>query len=377
MKPTVKIVDPHADYMEQHEAIKTAIINVAESGWYLVGKELDSFETAFAQWSGNDHAIGVANGTDALELSLRALGIGQGDAVLTVSHTAVATATAIVRCGATPVFVDIDPATYTLAPEHLRQVIEQWQQNETLPLKAIIPVHLYGHPADMPAIMAIAREFQLSIIEDCAQAHGAKLSGQTVGTFGDLAAYSFYPTKNLGAMGDAGAVTTSNKTLAQKVKHLREYGWEQRYVSSLHGGINSRMDEMQAAILRIKLDALKDKTQRRQAIASQYNEQLGQLPGITVPKASTEAEHVYHLYVVQVDHREDLRSKLAEQGIGTGLHYPMPVHLQSAFTAYLPAWLKLPVTEAIMPRILSLPMYPQLPVKQMQYVIDTLKSLVN
>lgn len=370
MQTSVKIVDPHAAYLDNQTEIDAAIERVVHSGWYLVGKELATFEEAFARWCGTGHAIGVANGTDALELALRALGVGQGDAVLTVSHTAVATATAIVRCGAVPVFVDIDAQSYTMCPIHLQHVIDHWQKNHNTPIKAIVPVHLYGQSADMPAIMAIARQHGLYVVEDCAQAHGARCNGQMVGTFGDLAALSFYPTKNLGAMGDAGAVITSDVTLAQKVRCLREYGWEKRYVSSLAGGINSRMDEMQAAILDVKLNHLSADNRRRRDIAALYHRELGKLPTVMIPRLAPNNEHVYHLYVIQVENRENLREKLAQCNIATGLHYPLPVHLQPAFMSFVPDWLKLPITELIMPRILSLPMYPQLPHEQVMRVCE-------
>ena len=245
------------------------------------------------------------------------------------------------------------------------------------PLKAIVPVHLYGQPADMPAIMDIAAKYDLPVVEDCAQAHGAKIAGKQVGTFGSLASFSFYPTKNLGAMGDAGAVITNDSTLGAKIRALREYGWQQRHLSSLDGGINSRMDEIQAAILSVKLNHLHKDNQRRQKLANLYNQQLGKLKQVTLPHVADNVHHVYHLYVVQVDNRDELRQKLSDQKIGTGIHYPMPVHQQSAFKKYLPHWDKLPVTDAMASRILSLPMYPQLSEEHAARVIDAVAAHVG
>ena len=269
--PMIPQTDPRASYLEHKAEIDTAIQRVLDSGWYILGKEVDAFERAFAAYVGITHAIGVANGTDALELALRACGIGPGDLVFTVSHTAVATVAAIELVGATPVLVDIDPATYTLDPNCLEAALAHPPAGRP---KAVIPVHLYGQPADMPAILELVRRYDLYIIEDCAQSHGAKLAGRMTGSWGDIAAFSFYPTKNLGALGDGGMVVTKDHDLAEKVQLLRQYGWKKRYVSEYPGG-NSRLDELQAAILHSKLPYLDLENHRRREIASQYSELLG------------------------------------------------------------------------------------------------------
>lgn len=378
MSDPIKIIDLHAGYLAVKDELDAAVQRVVNSGWYLLGKELSSFESSFAQWCGQSHCIGVANGTDALELSLRALGIGAGDAVLTVSHTAVATAAAIVRAGATPVFVDIDPKHYTMCPEKLQQAIESHAARGEGQLKAVIPVHLYGQPADIAAISDIARAHDLAIIEDCAQAHGAKIGDKKVGSFGDLACFSFYPTKNLGAMGDAGAVVTGDDELARRVRCLREYGWEERYVSSIPGGINSRLDEIQAAVLLVKLGVLDAENASRQSIAQQYGAGLGSVDTIRLPAVRPSVSHVYHLYVVQVENREAVRAKLQQDfSIGTGIHYPKPVHQQPAYERYVQPWTDLSHTDAMTPRIMSLPMYPQLEAGQVHRVIKALATCVG
>lgn len=356
----VPFIDLTAEYLALKAEIDTAVARVLAGGWYILGQEVAAFEAEFAAYCGVNHAVGVASGTDALLLALRALEIGLGDEVITVSHTAVATVTAVALSGATPVLVDVEPDTYTLDAAQLTQAI-------TPRTRAIIPVHLYGQPANLDAILAVARQHGLYVIEDCAQAHGALYKGQRVGSFGHLAAFSFYPTKNLGAVGDGGAVTTQDGDLAQRLRWLRQYGWQERYISTLEG-YNSRLDELQAAVLRVKLRFLDASNAQRRAWADAYRQQLAGLP-LVLPQERPYTEHVYHLFVVQVENRNGLQSFLQEQGIGTAVHYPAPVHLQPAY-AHLRA--SLPVTERLAGQILSLPLYPHLPANQLHQVCQTI-----
>ncbi len=340
--------NPKAQYLAYRSGIDAAIRRVLDSGWYILGKEVEAFEAEFAAWQGAAHCIGVGNGTDALVLALRGLGIGPGDEVITVSQTAVATVSAVEFAGATPVLADIDPATFTLDPGSLRAAI-------TARTRAVVPVHLYGQPADMPAIMAIAEEHGLKVVEDCAQAHGARLGGRKVGTFGHAACFSFYPTKNLGALGDGGAVTTDDAELAARLRLLHQYGWKERFISEI-GGWNSRLDELQAAVLRVRLEGLDRDNARRRAIAAAYNEGLAGL-GLALPVAREGGEHVYHLYVLRAPGRDALLAGLRQRGVGAALHYPQAVHQQPA---YRRLGAVLPETERAVGGILSLPMYPEL-----------------
>lgn len=342
--------------------LEEAALRVLHSGWYILGPELEAFEAGFAAWHGTEHAVGVANGTDAIELALRALGIGPGDEVITVSHTAVATVCAVERAGATPVLVDVDEATFTMDPAAAAAAV-------TPRTRAIVPVHLYGQPADMGALVALASRHGLALVEDCAQAHGARLGGRLVGTFGHLAAFSFYPTKNLGALGDAGAVITGDAGLAEKLRRLRHYGQTVRYRHE-ERGVNSRLDEMQAALLRAKLAHLAAHTGARRRLAGRYG---AGLEGVIPPAVRPGAEHVFHLYVVRHPRRDALMAALSEQGIGTLIHYPIPVHRQAAYAdlGYAPG--TLPVTERIAGEILSLPLY----IGLTEQNVDTIVEAVN
>jgi dTDP-4-amino-4,6-dideoxygalactose transaminase len=373
--PPIPQNDPKAAYLAQREAIDVAIANVLDSGWYILGKEVTEFEAEFAGAVGSRHGIGVGNGTDALGLALRALGIGPGRTVATVSHTAVATVAAIEMVGARPVLLDIDADTYTMDPTELERVLTHPPQGERI--AAIIPVHLYGQPADLAAIAALARHHGVPLIEDCAQSHGARFEGRLAGNFGALACYSFYPTKNLGALGDGGMVTTSDAGLAAELRALREYGWRgQRYVSE-RSGVNSRLDELQAAILRVKLTALAADNARRRAIAARYDAGLAGLP-IQPPGRDPRAEHVFHQYVVRATRRDELRARLQDSGIGTNIHYPVPVHLQPAYRGRLaigPSGMAR--TERAASEIVSLPMYPQLTEAQVDRVGAALRSALD
>ena len=367
----IPVVDLRAEYTAVKDEIDAAVQRVLESGWYILGKEVAAFEEEFAAWCGVSGAVGVGNGTDALHIALRACGVGPGDEVITVAHTAVATAAAIALTGATPVFVDIEPATYTLAPARLAAAI-------TPRTKAIIPVHLYGHPADLGGILSIARGAGLRVIEDCAQAHGAEWQGKRVGSFGDLACYSFYPTKNLGALGDGGAIAGNDPALLERARLLREYGWQphNRYISEIEG-MNSRLDEMQAAILRVKLAHLDGWNDHRRRLAEVY---AAHLPASVIqPVERPGCRHVYHLYVVRSADRDALREKLRAAGVGTGIHYPVPVHRQAAYghpstgSGHRLPPVSLPATEQAAAEILSLPMHSTLTEAQIEQVCATIQ----
>lgn len=359
--------DLRARYLAHQKEIDEAVQRVLAGGWYILGREVQAFEAEFAAYCGAAGCVGVNSGTDALHLALRACGVGPGDEVVTVAHTAVATVAAIRMTGATPVLVDIDPQTYTMSPTALAEAL-------TPATRAVIPVHLYGHPADMDAICAIAKE--CFIIEDCAQAHGAQYKGRPVGSFGDLACYSFYPTKNLGAMGDGGAVTGNDPELLEKVRLLREYGWTShaRYISQIEG-LNSRLDELQAAILRVHLRHLDEENARRRRLAALYNELLPD--ALQKPTERPDCRHVYHLYVVQHPERDRLRSRLADEGVGAAIHYPAPVHLQPAYQNGAVRSHPLPITERAAREVLSLPMHPMLSEMQIRQVVEAVCAALD
>jgi dTDP-4-amino-4,6-dideoxygalactose transaminase len=362
--------DPRAAYREHRSEIEAAIAGALEGGAYILGREVEAFEAAFADLLGVAHAIGVASGTDAIELALRACGIGPGDLVFTVSHTAVATVAAIERAGATPVLVDVEPGTYTMAPCELARVLQTPPPGRPA---AVLPVHIYGQPADLWALAEIARAHGLRLIEDCAQSHGALYGSRPTGSFGDVACFSFYPTKNLAALGDAGMVVTNDAALAEGMRELREYGWRERFVSA-RPGINSRLDAIQAAILRVRLDFLGTDNARRQAIAERYDQSFGGLP-LAVPARRPGTTHVFHQYVIRLAERDQLRAHLRAAGIGTGVHYPVPVHRQPAYSGRLASGPSgLGVTARAAPQILSLPIYPQLPDNAVDQVIGAVRS---
>jgi dTDP-3-amino-3,4,6-trideoxy-alpha-D-glucose transaminase len=344
--------------------IDAAALRVLHSGWYILGAEVSAFEAAFAAYHGVDYAVGLASGTDAIELALRAAGVGPGDEVITVALTAVPTICAIERAGAIPVLVDVEEKTYTMDPAAARAAI-------TPRTRAILPVHLYGQPADMATLSAITREKGLLLIEDCAQAHGARLNGELVGTFGDLAAFSFYPTKNLGAVGDGGAVITNDAGYAEKLRRLRNYGQVSRYAHETRG-VNSRLDELQAAVLRVKLPHLDDQNATRRRLAQRYDATFADQPAIIAPRVRDGAEPVYHLYVIRAAERDALMQRLGEQGVPTLIHYPVPVHLQAAYADLGYRRGDLTVTERICGEILSLPMHAGLRPDQVEMVAKTL-----
>ena len=359
----VHFSDPKAQYLSHKSEIEKAISETLESGWYILGQQTKLFEQEFAQYIGVRHAVGVGSGTEALHIALKACGIGPGDEVLTVSHTAVATVSAIELSGADAVMVDIEDDCYSMDASKIESLI-------TSRTKAIVPVHIYGQPADLNGILAVARKHQLKVIEDCAQAHGALYEGNRVGSLGDISCFSFYPTKNLGAIGDGGAVVTNDPALAEKVRLLREYGWAERYISHIPGW-NSRLDELQSAILRVKLKTLDDDNARRAKIADTYDQQL-KGTRLIVPARREKTSHVFHLYVIRSRNREKLRQHLTEKEIGTGIHYPVPVHLQKAYRGRLKGADSLPVTENVYGEILSLPMYPELSAKDQAITVEAL-----
>jgi len=361
----IQCSNPLAQYQAHKAEIDAAVLDVLERGWYILGEQVKTFETEFAAYIGVAHGIGVGSGTEALHLALAACGIGHGDEVVTVSHTAVATIAAIELAGATPVLVDIEPDYYTLDPSGLEKAISPHT-------KAIIPVHLYGQPADLSPILEIARRQGLWVIEDCAQAHGAMYKGKRVGAWGDIACFSFYPTKNLGALGDGGMVVTDDAALAERARLLREYGWASRYVSHIVGW-NSRLDEVQAAVLRVKLRYLDADNTRRAQLAAAYDDVLSGC-GLGIPKRRPESTHVYHLYVVRSSERDEFQTFLKGRNIGALIHYPVPVHLQPAYRGRLRGSDNLPETERAAREVLSLPMYPELGESELDAVVATVQS---
>jgi dTDP-4-amino-4,6-dideoxygalactose transaminase len=357
--------NPSAQYQAHKAEIDTAIQRVLDKGWYILGEETRAFEAEFAAYIGVAHGIGVGNGTDALHVALAACGIGPGDEVITVSHTAVATVVAIELCGATPVLVDIEPDYFTLDPVKLEAAISPRT-------KAIIPVHLYGQPADLAPILEIAQRHGLRIIEDCAQAHGALYHGQRVGAWGDIACFSFYPTKNLGALGDGGMLVTNDPALAERARLLREYGWAERHTSQISGW-NSRLDEIQAAVLRVKLRHLDKDNGKRARLAAVYDESLANT-SLVLPRQRSKTTHIRHLYVVRSSKREKLQTFLKKHGIGVLVHYPVPVHLQPAYRQLVRTGADLKETERAAGEVLSLPMYPELSEKEIQRVSELIRS---
>ncbi len=367
--PPIPPADPRANYLAHRMAIDAAIARVLDGGRYILGPEVEAFERAFASYLGASHAVGVASGTDALVLALQALGVGAGDWVATVSHTAVATVAAIELAGAKPLLVDIEPAAMTLDPGSLARAFASSPGR----IAAVIPVHLYGQAADLDAILDLARQHGARIVEDCAQAHGARLHGKRLGTFGDIAAFSFYPTKNLGALGDGGAVVTNDPALAARVRELREYGWRKRYVSAVPG-TNSRLDSLQAAVLGAKLASLDAENRARQDLALLYDSRLAGT-ALALPARRQDADHVFHQYVVRHAARDLVRERLAAAGVGTLVHYPVPVHLQEAYRARVaiaPGGLR--ESERAASTVTSLPIFPELGLARAEIVASALAA---
>ncbi len=362
----IPLVDLKAQYHPLKDDILERIAEILDSMHLFLGPNVQALEQEFATYSEVAHAIGVSEGTTALQLSLMACGVNAGDEVITVSHTFIATTEAIALVGAKPIFVDIDPDTYTMDVGQIESAI-------TSRTRAIIPVHLYGQPADMDSIMDIAERHRLWVIEDACQAHGAHYKERRTGGLGHMAAYSFYFSKNLGAYGEAGMVTTNDDELAEKLKMLRDHGSRQRYHHEVIG-LNGRLDEIQAAVLRVKLPHLDNWNERRRTNAAHYNELFQDIEGVYLPQTADYARHVFHLYVVRVVRRDRLFRYLKEQGVGVGIHYPVPCHLQSAFQSFRMNQNGLPVTEQVAGEIISLPMYPELAEEQRVYVASAIRK---
>ncbi len=371
MSTSVPQNDLQAGYQAQKQLIDAAIARVLDSGSYILGKEVKAFEQAFADYIGVEAGIGVASGTDAVEIALRACEIGTGDLVFSVSHTAVGTITGIERSGANATLVDVDQDTYTMCPQRLEDRIRSSIKTADGRPAAIVAVHLYGQMSDMPAILDVAQRFDLRVVEDCAQAHGALIDGRPAGSWGDAAAFSFYPTKNLGAMGDGGMVVTTDSTVAKRAQEIRQYGWQQWHVSN-RSGFNSRLDELQAAILNVRLSSLDENNDRRRRVADRYDHALSE-NGAAIPLTRQGATHVYHQYVMMDDRRDVMRRFLQDRGITTSIHYPQPVHQQPAYSKRLIGFTELQVTEQIAERAVSLPMYPQLTSDQVESVTEAIR----
>ena len=363
----IPLVDLRAQFQSIKPKIMTEIETVLESMQLFLGPQSQAFENEFAQYCGTKYGVGLSSGTDALALALRACDVGQGDEVITVANTFIATVEAIASVGAIPVFVDIDPDTYTMDWRQLGQVL-------TPQTRAIIPVHLYGHPVDMQLVLDFAQQHGLRVIEDASQAHGATYKGQRVGGIGDIGCFSFYFSKNLGAYGEAGACVTNDFNLAESIRKYRDHGSLIRYQHETLG-MNARLDEIQAAVLRVKLPYLEQWIAARQTHAKFYTEQLQELVQ-AIPIVRPWATHVYYVYVIQVQERDQFRTSLEQEGIATGIHYPTPIHLQPACSHYGYVRGMLPVTEAVTSHIVSLPMYAELTTEQIQKVVNAVKTSI-
>ena len=361
----VPFVDLRTQYLSIKAEIDAAVLNVFDSTQFVLGKEVAAIEELFAAYTQTRYVMGVNTGTSALHLSLLAAGIGKGDEVITTPFTFIATVSAIDYTGATPVFVDIDPVSFTIDPAKIEAAI-------TPRTKAILPVHLYGQPADMDPIIEIAKRHGLVVIEDAAQAHGAEYKGRRVGSIGDLGCFSFYPGKNLGAYGEGGAVTTNNPEFARTIRMLRDWGAERRYYHDLKG-YNYRLEGVQGAVLKVKMKYIEGWTEARRTVAARYDAALAD-SGIPTPHAAPDRRHVYHIYAIRDAQRDALQTYLQNQGVSTGIHYPIPVHLQGAFAELGHKDGDFPHSEAAAREVLSLPMYPELPPDQQEIVIAALKA---
>jgi dTDP-4-amino-4,6-dideoxygalactose transaminase len=364
----IPFVDLHAQYRSIASDVTGAMMRVVERGDYILGDDVRLFEQDFAKYIGTSEAIAVGSGLDALELALRAYGIGSGDEVITAANTFIATVLAIMATSARPILVDVNRETYNIDPVAIESAI-------TPRTKAIMPVHLYGQPADMQPILEIARKHGLVVVEDAAQAHGARYDGRRAGALGHAAGFSFYPAKNLGAYGDGGMVVTDDAAAAEKIRRFRNYGQRVKYEHP-EIGTNSRLDTIQAAVLRVKLPHLDRWNAARGEHAASYNALLAGT-SIVLPKTAQKCTHVYHVYVIQLDRREEVQKALTAQGIGTGIHYPIPIHLQEACASLGYRKGDFPVTESAASRILSLPMYPEMTTEQCEFVADELLQAIS
>lgn len=361
---------PFLNFEPMHKLIRSEIMqsfqDVYDANWFVMGKKLEAFEKEYAAFNDTKFSIGVSNGLDALHLALKALNVTKGDEVIVPSNTYIATALAASYVGATPVFVEPDPNTYNINPANIEAAI-------TSKTKVIMPVHLYGQACDMDAIMTIAKKHNLFVVEDNAQAHGATFNGKITGSFGNANGTSFYPGKNLGALGDAGAVTTNDETIAKKIAMLRNYGSEKKYHNE-EIGFNMRLDEVQAGFLSVKLKHLNEWTKQRKEIAKQYNEALKNVSDLVLPSVHANATHVYHLYVIKTKNRDGLQKHLSENGIGTLIHYPIPPHLQKAYQSLGFKKGSFPIAEELADNCLSLPIWPGMTLDQVNTVAENIKK---
>lgn len=363
----VPMVDLKAQYARIRAEVDAAVLGVLASTQFIKGEECVRFEEEFAAFCGVSHAVGVANGTDALTVALRAYGIGPGDEVVTVANTFIATGEAILLNGARPVFIDVDPATYTMDPQRLEEAI-------TPRTKLVLPVHLYGHPADMDAILEIAARHGLPVLEDAAQAHGAEVRGKRAGALGHAGSFSFYPGKNLGAYGDAGALVTNDAAFADKLRRIANHGGGTNKYDNVMVGTNSRLDTLQAAVLRIKLRQLELWNAERRERAAAYSEALRDLPGVVLPGERSGARSAWHLYTIRVPERDRLQAHLTAQKIATAVHYPRPIHLQPAMAAAGGKPGDLPVSEQLSREVICLPLYPELPMATLERIAAEVRA---
>lgn len=362
----IPLNDLKRQYSSIAAEIDVALARVTVSGWYILGPEVDAFEHEFAAYCQAAHCVGVANGTEALEIALHTLEIGPGDEVITAANAGMYSTTAIRAVGARPVFAEIDPHTLTINPHALPGLISP-------NTRAVIATHLYGRMADLPAIQNFTRQHSLALIEDCAQAHGARLEGKPAGSWGDLSCFSFYPTKNLGAMGDGGAILTSDRQLAGRARRLRQYGWDRKYHNLLPGGRNSRLDEIQAAVLRVKLPHLDAWNQERRRVASLYQAGLAG-SDLRLPEPDRQGEMIYHLYVVRTSQRERLQERLRQDRVACDVHYPLPDHLQPTCADLGGKPGQLPLTEQAASQVLSLPCFAELTTVEVQEVCQVIRQ---
>ncbi len=365
----IPFLDLKAQYRQIEQEVVSAVTEAMQNGAFIGGPQVIGFEKEFADFCDSVHCVGVGSGTDALRFALMAAGVGQGHEVITVPNTFIATTEAISQVGARPVFVDIKEDTCNIDPEKIEAALSE-------NTRAIIPVHLYGQPADMDAILQIAERNNLVVVEDACQAHGASYKGKKAGAIGLAGCFSFYPGKNLGAFGEAGAVVTQNEALAQKMRMIRDHGQEKKYFHQIEG-FNGRLDAIQAAVLRIKLKRLQSWNESRQQNARYYSELLADIPGLTLPTEADFAKSVYHLYVIHVEDRDALQQYLDSKGIASGLHYPMPLHLQKAYKHLEYPKGAFPITENSATRLLSLPMFPELTKAQIEYVTEHIRKFMN
>lgn len=365
----IPILDLKRQYQDLKSEILSAIEDVMDSGSFILGKNVKKLEHDFAQYCNCSSAVGVASGTDAIYLALRALGITKGDEVITVAFTFVATSGAIALTGATPIFVDVDEKTFNIDPTKIEAKI-------TDKTKAILPVHLYGQPAKMDKIMEIAQKYNLYVVEDCAQAIGAEYKGKKVGSFGDFGCFSFFPSKNLGAYGDGGMVTTKTLELAEKTKMLRAHGSKIKYYNDILG-TNSRLDEIQAAILNVKFPHIDNWNEQRKEIAHKYNELLKGVPQIITPYELEDVKHVYHQYTIRVPNRNDFQNSLKNEDIMTMIYYPVPLHKQKLHSEIAFRQSDLTITEKLTTEVLSLPIFPEITVEEQQTIVDKLIHCVE